>query len=405
MAAGDIAWMAVCTALVMLMTPALAFFYAGLVRKKNMLTTLVQCLIVFAVVSLVWALWGYSLVFSGSLGGVIGDLSLLGLNGVTAAPNPAYGPLIPGLLQFAFQLKFAAITPALIIGAFAERTRLRPFLIFVVAWTTLIYCPIAHWIWNSSGWLLQLGVIDFAGGLVVHLSAGCSALAAAIVIGRRKGLERKHEFKPANVGYVVLGAGLLWFGWFGFNAGSALAANDIAVIAIVATNLAAAAGGISWLLVDWIRHKKLSAVGLAVGAVCGLAAITPASGYVTPLASIVIGLVAGILSNLVSHLRATRTRIDDALDVFSCHGLGGLWGVLAAGLFATVTINSAGGNGLLYGGTHLFVSQVIGIAVVAAFSFAGTFVLLKIINVFSKLRVTPGEEAKGLDRTTLGDEI
>ncbi len=400
-----IAWVATCTALVMLMTPALAFFYAGLVRKKNLLATLVQCLIVFAVVSLVWALWGYSLVFGGSVGGVIGNLSLIGLNGVGFAPSPSYGPLIPELLQFAFQLKFAAIAPALIIGAFVERVRFRSFLIFIVAWTTFIYCPIAHWVWNADGWLFQMGVLDFAGGLVVHLSAGFSALAAAIVIGRRKGLEKKDDFKPANVAYVVLGAGLLWFGWFGFNAGSAMAANEIAVIALVVTNLAAAAGGISWLLVDWARHKRPSAVGLAVGAVCGLAAITPASGYVTPLASIVIGLVAGVVSNWVAHLRATRTRVDDALDVFACHGMGGLWGVLAAGLFATVAINSAGSNGLLYGGPHLFVVQAVGVAVVAVFSFVGTFVLLKVINIFSKLRVTPAEEKKGLDRAALSDEL
>ncbi len=332
---GDIAWVAVATALVMLMTPALGFFYAGLVRRKNLLSTLVQCLIIFAVVSIVWTLWGYSLVFGPSIHGIIGDLSWAGLNGIGAAPNLAYAPLIPELLFFAFQLKFAAITPALIIGAFAERIHFRSLLIFIILWSTLIYSPVAHWVWNSAGWLKALGAIDFAGGLVVHITAGLSALAAAIVIGRRKDIEKKETLKPSNIPYVILGAALLWFGWFGFNAGSALGADSTMVFALVNTNLAAATAAVSWMAVDWITKGKPSAVGMAVGAVCGLVAITPASGYVNVMSAMFIGLVAGIISNLMSSWRATRTRIDDTLDVFSCHGVSGIWGSIATGIFAT----------------------------------------------------------------------
>jgi Amt family ammonium transporter len=402
---GDIAWVMVATALVMLMTPALGFFYAGLVRKKNVISTLAQCLVIFAVVSLVWALWGYSLVFGKSINGIIGDLSLVGLINVGIAPNISYSSSIPELLFFAFQLKFAAITPALIIGAFVERVRFRSLLIFIVLWSTLIYCPIAHWVWNSDGWLRSLGAIDFAGGLVVHISAGLSALAAALVIGRRNGIERKEEFKPNNIPYVILGAAMLWFGWFGFNAGSALAANSVAVFALVTTNLAAASAAISWMFVDWFVKGKPSAVGLAVGAVCGLVAITPASGYVNVPASIIIGLVAGILSNFMSNWRATRTRIDDSLDVFSCHGVSGIWGSLATGLFATLIVNPGGANGLFYGNPQLIVSQVIAVAVIVAYAFFGSFALLKIINIFSKIRVSPAEENEGLDQVEYGEGI
>jgi Amt family ammonium transporter len=401
---GDIAWVAVATALVMLMTPALGFFYAGLVRRKNLLSTLVQCLIIFAVVSLVWTLYGYSLVFAPSINGVIGDLSLFGLNGVGAAPNLIYAPLIPELLFFAFQLKFAAITPALIIGAFAERIHFRSLLIFIILWSTLIYSPVAHWVWNSGGWLRALGAIDFAGGLVVHITAGLSALAAAIVIGRRKDIEKKETMKPSNIPYVILGAALLWFGWFGFNAGSALGADSIMVYALVNTNIAAAAAACSWMVVDWITKGKPSAVGMAVGAVCGLVAITPASGYVTIISALIIGFVAGILSNLISGWRATRTHIDDTLDVFACHGVSGIWGSIATGIFATLVINPAAFNGLLAGNSGLLWSQAIAVAVIAAFSFFGSYILLKFINIFSPLRVSPEDEEKGLDLTEHGEE-
>ena len=397
---GDTAWVITATALVMIMTPALGFFYGGLVRQKNLVATIVQCLMIFSVVSIVWALWGYTLTFGPGVHGLIGNLSKLGLMNVGGAPNPAYSNTIPELLYFAFQLKFAAITPALIIGAFAGRVRLKGLLIFIVAWTTLIYVPIAMWIWNPAGWLHQIGVIDFAGGLVVHTSAGVSAVAAALVIGR--GLDFGRDSRPNNVPYVILGTAILWFGWFGFNAGSALAANDVAVNALVDTNLAAAAAGVSWMLVDWVRKGRPSAVGMAVGAVCGLAAVTPAAGFVSPGDSILIGLVAGILSNYVANWRA-RTRLDDSLDVFACHGAGGMWGTVAAGLFASTAINAAGPNGLFYGNPHQLLVQLFGVAVVGGFAFVGSYVLLRVINFFTPLRVAPAQEDAGLDISEFGE--
>lgn len=403
----DIAWVAASTALVMLMTPALAFFYGGLVRKKNLVSTLSQCLATFALVSLVWMFWGYSLCFAPSFNswGIIGNLSLVGMNSVTPSTmNTVYSKTIPELLYFAFQLKFAAITPALIIGAFAERIKFRSLIIFIVLWSTLIYSPIAHWVWGNGGWLRSLGVVDFAGGMVVHMSAGFTALAAALVIGKRKDLGLK-EFKPNNIPYVVLGAGLLWFGWFGFNAGSALAANNVAILALVTTNLAAAAGAISWMAVDWTRKGKPSTVGIAVGAVCGLAAITPAAGYVGLPAAVIIGLLAGVFANLMANWRASRLRFDDTLDVFSCHGISGLSGSLAVGLFASAAMNPIDGvNGLFYGNPHQFLVQILAVVVVAAYSFFGSFILLKVIDKITPLRVSLEEEEKGLDQSQHGEE-
>ncbi len=384
-AAGDIAWVLTATALVMLMTPALSFFYGGLVRRKNLVSTLVQCLIIFAVVSLIWLFWGYSLVFGPSIHGIIGDLSLVGLNHVGLNTVSSYAPKIPELLFFAFQLKFAAITPALIIGACAERIRFRSLLIFVVLWSTFIYSPIAHWMWNVNGWLHLLGAVDFAGGIVVHIAAGLSALAAALIIGRRKGcvywkdhlkainskggspMPQTTEFKPTNIPYVILGAGLLWFGWFGFNGGSALAGDSLAVSAVVVTNLAAAAAAVSWMLLDWVIKGKPSAVGISVGAVCGLAAVTAASGYITVTAAVIVGLAAGAISNLIANWRAGRSQIDDTLDVFACHGIGGIIGAVAVGLFATTLINNV--NGLFYGNAYQLEVQVLAVAVVSVFSF------------------------------------
>ncbi|MDV3277157.1 MAG: ammonium transporter [Nitrososphaerales archaeon] len=400
---GDIAWVLAATGLVMLMTPALGFFYGGLVRRKNLVSTIVQCMTIFAIVSLVWALWGYSEAFAPSLNGVIGDLSKAGLNNVGAAANAAYSTAIPELLYFAFQLKFAAITPALIIGAFAERIRFKALLLFIVLWVTLIYSPIAHWVWGSGGWLRNLGVIDFAGGLVVHLSAACSAVAAALVVGRRKGVDQAHEVRPNNVPFVILGAAILWFGWFGFNAGSALAANEIAVQALVNTNLAAAAGAVSWMLVDWSRKGKPSAVGIAVGAVCGLVAITPAAGYVAALPAIIIGLVVGVVSNGVASWRA-RTTLDDSLDVFAAHGAGSIWGVLATGIFASAAINASGPNGAIFGNPYQLALEAFAIVVVAAFSFVGSYLLLRVINFITPVRVTAEEEEEGLDESQHGEE-
>jgi Amt family ammonium transporter len=397
---GDTAWVLTATALVMIMTPALGFFYGGLVRQKNLVATIVQCLMIFSVISLVWALWGYTLTFGPAVHGLIGNLSKAGLLNVGAAPNPSYSKTIPELLYFAFQLKFAAITPALIIGAFAGRVRLKSLLIFLTLWTTLIYVPIAMWIWNPGGWLHQYGVIDFAGGLVVHTSAGVSAVAAALVIGR--GVDFGKQNRPNNVPYVILGTALLWFGWFGFNGGSALAANAVAVNAVVDTNLAAAAGGVAWMLVDWTVKGRPSAVGMAVGAVCGLAAVTPASGYVGPSASILIGIVAGVVCNLVAGWRA-RTTLDDSLDVFAAHGVGGMWGTIATGLFAATAVNAAGPNGLFFGNPHQLVVQLVGVAVVASFAFVGSYLLLRVINIFSPLRVAPEHEEAGLDLSEFGE--
>jgi Amt family ammonium transporter len=407
MTAGDIAWISTATALVMLMTPALGFFYAGLVRKKNLVSTLVQCLIIFAVVSLVWALWGYSLTFGNSFNGIIGDFSLVGLNHIGVNTISSYAPKIPELSYFAFQLKFAAITPALIIGACAERIKFRSLLIFIVLWSTVIYAPIAHWTWNTDGWLNMLGAIDFAGGIVVHIAAGFSALAAALVLGRRKGCTidtsgKGNGSKPSNIPYVILGAALLWFGWFGFNGGSALEANALSVSALVVTNLAAAAAAVSWMILDWIMKGKPSAVGISIGAVCGLVAITPASGYVNVPSSIIIGLVAGALSNLVANWRVGRTHIDDTLDVFACHGISGVWGSIATGLFASAMIN--GVDGLFYGNPSQLISQLIGVAAVATFAFVGSYLILKLIDIVSPLRVSPEEEDAGLDITQHGEE-
>jgi Amt family ammonium transporter len=422
---GDIAWVLVATALVMLMTPALGFFYGGLVRKKNLLSTIVQCFIIFAVISIIWALWGYSLVFGSSIGGFIGfSPGLLGMANLSISQvNTALAPQIPELLFFAFQLKFAAITPALIIGACAERFRFKSLLIFMVLWSTLIYMPIAHWVWNPDGFLKGIGAIDFAGGIVVHIAAGISALAAALVVGRRKGdtcpaPKEGHSVpwkgymksldttppsvKPTNIPYVLLGAALLWFGWFGFNAGSALAANDIAVSALVTTNLAAAGAAVSWMLTDWAIKGKPSAVGIAVGAVVGLVAITPAAGYVSVPAAMIIGLAAGVISNLVANWRAGRSRIDDSLDVFACHGVGGLWGSIATGIFASATIG--GVDGLLFGNPGQLLSQLEAIAVVVPFAFFGSYALLKLVNVFSPLRVSEKAEDAGLDLSEHGEE-
>lgn len=425
MASGDIAWLITSTALVMLMTPALGFFYGGLVRKKNLVSTIVQCFVIFAVISIIWALWGYSLVFGQSIGGFIGfspgllGMGTLGIHDV----NSALAPAIPELLFFAFQLKFAAITPALIIGACAERIRFKSLLIFMVLWSTLIYVPIAHWVWNPDGWLKGLGAIDFAGGIVVHVAAGISALAAALVVGRRKDTTcaptpqdgsvpwKSHmqkldapppAFKPTNIPYVLLGAALLWFGWFGFNAGSALEASDLAVSALVTTNLSAAAAAVSWMISDWVIKGKPSAVGVAVGAVVGLVAITPASGFVSIPASIIIGLAAGVISNLVANWRAGRSRIDDSLDVFACHGVGGLWGSIATGIFASAAVGGA--TGLIFGNVDQFVAQLLAVAVVAPFSFAGSYVLLKAVNLFSPLRVCEKDEDAGLDLSEHGEE-
>ncbi len=398
--AGDTAWVLISSALVLMMTPALAFFYGGMVRKKNILSTLNLSFIVIILISIQWVLFGYSLAFGANFKGIIGGLNFLGLSGVGAQPNPAYAPTIPHLAFAAFQMMFAIITPALITGAFVERVRFKTFLIFTLLWATLVYDPVAHWVWGIGGIFHQLGALDFAGGTVVHITAGYSALAFALVIGARKGFGSR-SFEPHHIPYSILGAGLLWFGWFGFNGGSALAANGLAVNALVTTNTAAAAAGAVWMLLSW-RDNKPSVLGIVTGAVVGLVAITPAAGYVTPLAALAIGGVAAPISYYAIHFRESRN-LDESLDVWACHGVGGTWGALATGLFASKAINPAGANGLFYGNPSQFFIQLLTVVVTIAFAFTLTFLITKGLAKFVGLRVSANEEEVGLDISEHGE--
>ncbi|MFC2058790.1 ammonium transporter [Chloroflexota bacterium] len=395
----DTIWVLVSAALVLLMTPALGFFYGGMVRKKNIAATIMQCFVIVAVISVQWVLWGYSLAFGPDKGGFIGGLEWVGLMNVGLEPSASYATTIPHQAFMIFQGMFAIITPALIIGAFAERIKFKALLIFVVVWATIVYDPIAHWVWGVGGWLGGMGALDFAGGTVVHISSGVAALAAALVIRRRIGFGSE-AMEPANVPFVVLGAGLLWFGWFGFNAGSALTSGAMAVSAFVVTNTAGAMGALSWMTMSWWLGGKPSIVGVASGAVAGLVAITPASGFVTPMAAIIIGLGAGVFCYLAVRLRA-RLRMDDSLDVWGVHGVGGTWGAIATGLFATAAIG--GVSGLFYGNPGQLVNQIVAVAVTWAYSFVVTFVLLKGIDRFVGLNVAEGEEMMGLDVAQHGE--
>ena len=393
---GDTAWMLTASALVLMMTaPGLALFYGGMVRQKNALATLMQSFIIMAVISLQWVLWGYSLAFGPDTGGVIGGLDWVGLRGVGPEPFDAYSKTIPHQVFMLFQMMFAIITPALITGAFAERKKFSAFLLFTVLWATLVYDPLAHWVWGDGGWLKRLGALDFAGGTVVHISSGVSALVCAIVIGRRRGFGHQ-PMQPHNLPMTVMGAALLWFGWFGFNAGSALEANGLAASAFVATNTGAAAAALGWMFTEWASRGKPTVLGAASGAVAGLVAITPASGFVGPMASIVIGAVAGALCYTACNLK-TRFGYDDSLDVVGVHGVGGTWGALATGLFASKAINEAGGDGLFYGNPGQLWTQVI--AVLATYALAGvvTLVILKVVDAVVGLRVTEEDEVAGLD--------
>ncbi|HEY3079439.1 MAG TPA: ammonium transporter [Chloroflexota bacterium] len=398
---GDTAWVLGSTALVMIMTPALGFFYAGLVRRKNVLATIMHSFFILCLISVQWVLFGYSLAFGPDVGSIIGGLNWVGLNGVGLAPNPDYAPTIPHELFMAFQMMFAIITPALITGAFAERKRFKAFALFSILWATLVYDPIAHWVWGTGGWLKALGALDFAGGTVVHISSGMSALVAAIIIGKRVGLTNE-PIEPHDATMTLLGAALLWFGWFGFNAGSALAANGLAVSAFINTNTAAAMAALTWMTVSWLHKGVPSALGAAIGAVAGLVAITPASGYVTPPAAILIGLGAGVFCYGAVQLRGVLN-VDDALDVWACHGIGGVWGALATGLFATKAINEAGGDGLFYGNPGQFVVQLIAVLATTAFAMVMTFVILKVIDATIGLRVGEEEERLGLDTSQHGE--
>ncbi|MDD5474706.1 MAG: ammonium transporter [Candidatus Methanoperedens sp.] len=391
---GDTAWVLISTALVMLMIPAVGLFYGGMVRKKNALSTIMFSFAILALISVQWILFGYSLAFGHDVGGVIGNLDWIGLNGVGNAPNPDYAKTIPSMAFMMFQAMFAVITVVLITGAFVERIKFSAFLIFSFLWATLVYDPIAHWVWGQGGWLRTMGALDFAGGLVVHVSAGVSALAIALVIGARKGFG-KHMMEPHSIPMTVLGAILLWFGWFGFNAGSAVTSGGLAVNAFVVTNTGGAAAALVWMLLSWY-HKKPSVLGTVTGGVVGLATVTPASGFVTPLAAIVIGAVAAVLSYYAMLFRMKRN-IDESLDVWACHGIGGAWGAIATGIFATTLVNPAGANGLLYGNSGLLITQVIAVAVTWVYSFVVTFILAKVIDATIGLRVGEEEEAVGLD--------
>jgi len=391
---GDTAWVLVSTALVILMTPAVGFFYGGMVRKKSILSTIMMCFATLFLISVQWVLFGYTLAFGPTKAGLIGGLKFLGLIGVGQAPNIDYAATIPALAFMIFQAAFAIVTPSLIVGAFVERIKFASFLIFTGLWATLVYDPVAHWVWGVGGWLRAMGALDFAGGTVVHVTAGFSALAIALVIGKRIGYG-KDNMEPSNIPLVVLGAVLLWFGWFGFNSGSALGANGLAVSAFVATNTAAAAAALVWMLLSWL-HRRPSVLGVATGAVVGLVAITPASGFVDPLSAMAIGGIAAIISYYMIVLRMTF-RIDESLDAFACHGMGGAWGAIATGIFASKAINPAGANGLIFGNPGLVWTQFLAVIVTATFSFVVTYILATLIDLFVGLRVSENEELVGLD--------
>jgi ammonium transporter, Amt family len=415
---GDTAWLLTSSALVLLMTPGLAFFYGGLVRRKNALATIMQSFIIIGVVSVQWALWGYSLAFGPDIGGgLLGGLTWWGLNGVGLSPNPDYGPTVPHQAYMIFQMMFAVITPALITGAFAERMSYKAFILFTLIWATVVYDPIAHWVWSCTGipgaatingcagqpgFLRALGTLDFAGGTVVHISSGISALVCALVLGKRLGFGRE-QLEPHDATMVVLGASLLWFGWFGFNAGSAIASGSLATSAFVVTHLATAMASITWMTASWLHKGSPSVLGAAAGAVAGLVAITPASGYVAPAGALIIGLGAGLICYWAVIWIKHVVGVDDALDVFGVHGVGGTWGAIATGLFATVAVNSGAADGLFYGNPAQVLPQVA--AVLCSWVWAGglTFVILKLLDATVGLRVPAEHELAGLDASIHGE--
>jgi Amt family ammonium transporter len=395
MDSGDTAFMLVATAMVMLMTPGLALFYGGMVRAKNVLATLMQSFLCLGIVSILWVAFGYSLAFGPDVGGFVGDLSWAGLKGVGTGVGP-YSATIPHLLFAAFQLMFAVITPALITGAFAERIKFSAYLLFTIFWTTLVYFPVCHWVWGG-GWISGHGGLDFAGGTVIHINSGAAALVAAIMIGKRKGWGRE-PFHPHNLGMTLLGAGILWFGWFGFNAGSALSAGEIATVAFFATQVASGAAAVSWIIMEWLTQGKPTTLGAASGAIAGLVAITPGAGFVGPLSAIIIGLVGGGLCYFAVLAKA-RLGYDDALDVVGVHGVGGLWGALATGLFASTAINPGGKDGLFFGNPALLGIQALDAFSTIIYSVIVTFVILKTIDLTIGLRVSREDEIQGLDLT------
>lgn len=399
--AGDTAWVLISSALVMLMLPGLSLFYGGMVRGKNVLGTIMHSMFALVLVSLIWALYGYSLTFGTDWMHFIGGLKWIGLRGVGFLPNVDYAPTIPHEAFMVFQMMFAAITVALISGAFAERFKFKAYVLFVTLWITFVYCPLAHWVWGIGGWIRTMGALDFAGGLVVHISSGAAALACALVIGKRRRYGRD-PMQPHNLVLTIIGGALLWFGWFGFNAGSALSVGPLAASAFVVTHLATAAAALSWMCVEWFHRGKPTALGMISGAVAGLVAITPASGYVGPMPAIIIGLVGGALCYGAVGLK-TKLRYDDSLDAVGVHGVGGIWGALATGLFASKLINSAGADGFFHGNPHLVLVQIISIVTAVVYSFVLTYIILKLIDKTVGIRVSDDEEVEGLDISQHGE--
>jgi Amt family ammonium transporter len=389
------------SAMVLFMTPGLAFFYGGLVRRKNFLSTIMMSFACLGLISLLWVIYGYSLAFGSDKAGIIGGLDFFGLIGVGQAPSSIYATTIPHLLFMTYQGMFAIITVALITGAVVERIKFSALTLFSVLWFTLVYCPVAHWVWGSGGWLAKLGALDFAGGTVVHIAAGVSALSLALLLGPRKGFKEKEPMEPGNIPMVALGAGMLWFGWFGFNAGSALTSGGLASSAFVATNISAATAAFVWMILSWI-YRRPSLLGVVTGAVAGLVAITPAAGFVQPIMGIPIGAGVAIICYYMMLFRA-KTGIDESLDVWAVHGMGGTWGALATGIFCSAAVNTAGKDGVIYGNPKQLLLQLIGVVSVSAFAFVMTWILGKIVNAVIGLRVSPTEESVGLDISQHGE--
>lgn len=393
----DIAWIIVATALVFLMTPGLALFYGGMVHRKNVISTMIKSVVAAGIVGVLWIVIGFSLAFGQSKGGIIGDpTTFLFFKNVMSGEPWSLAPTIPLGLFALFQMMFAIITPGLVVGAVAERIKFLSYVLFIVLFSLLVYAPLAHWSWHPEGFLFKMGALDFAGGTVVHISAGCAALAGAMVLKRRQAHIEQKEIPPANIPYVLIGTGLLWFGWFGFNAGSALGANALAVSAFATTNTAAAAAGLSWMFFDVLRGKKPSVLGFCIGAVVGLVAITPAAGFVAVPQSIFIGVVSAIISNIAVYYKQ-KSKLDDTLDVFPCHGLGGIVGMVLTGMFATKTVNGAGADGLFYGNPEFFFTQLKALAIVVAYSFTVSYGIFKLINLIQPIRVSSEDEELGLD--------
>ena len=399
---GDTAFVLISAALVLLMTPALALFYGGMCRTKNVLSTIMQSFFIIGIISIQWVLFGYSLAFGPDISHFIGNLEWIGLNGVGNSPNADYAATIPHSAFMIFQGMFAVITPALITGAFAERMKFSAFAVFTVVWATLVYDPVAHWVWGIGGWLREMGVLDFAGGTVVHIISGVSGLVIALMIGKRKGYGSE-VMLPHHLPMTVLGAGLLWFGWFGFNAGSALGANEIASNAFVVTHVSAAAATVSWVLAEWLMHGKPTVLGAASGCIAGLVSITPAAGFVSPLSAVAIGLLGGVICYLSVSVVKAKLGYDDSLDAFGVHGVGGAWGALATGLFASKAVNEAGADGLLFGNAAQFTNQLIGVAASILFAAVMTFVIIKIMGLVMDLRVSEAQEMQGLDLSEHGE--